>query len=118
MSSHLKQETERGWEGRERGGQSRGSLETQICTPSREFVSSLGTHFRSNDYLGVLIQVSCHVTVPCILSTGKSWLLVFTNSGQKNIGRCLFWLSTFPRAGETVAPPADPGLDLKKFVGQ
>ena len=89
------------------GGQSRGSLETQICTPSREFVPSLGTHFRSNDYLGDLIQVSFHLTLPCILSNWKiGWLLVFTNPGQKNIGPVfVLALSAFPGAGETLAPP-------------
>ena len=99
------------------GGHSRGSLETQICTPSREFVPSLGTHFRSNDYLGDLIQVSFHLTLHCILSTWKiGWLLVFTNLGQKNIGRVfVLALSAFPEAGETLAPP---WLGSKKFVGQ
>ena len=120
--------------GRGGGGHSRGSLETQICTPSREFVPSLGTHFRSNDYLGDLIQVSFHLTLPCILSTWKiGWLLVFTNLGQKNIGPafvlagcwflqiwvkrilagCLSWpFQPFPRQVRRSPPP---GLDLKSL---
>ena len=83
MSSHQKQETEGGG-GRERWcSHSRGSLETQICTPSREFVPSLGTHFRSNDYLGDLIQVSLPSDGSLHFKHKKGWLLVFTKFGTK-----------------------------------
>ena len=101
MSSHLKQETEEGGGGRH----SRGSLETQICTPSPEFVPSPGTHFRSNDYLGDLIQVSLPSDGFLQFGHYKKLVVSFYKFGTKE-----YWpvfvlaLSAFPQAGETVAP--------------
>ena len=85
------------------GGQHSGtSLETQICSLSREFVRSLGTHFRSNDYLGDLIQVSLPSDGSLHFKHKKGWLLVFTKFGTKE-----YWpvfVLAFPQTGEAMAP--------------
>ena len=101
------------------GGHSRGSLETQICTHLLRICSISWDPFQIKWlFRGILSRWACHLTVPCNLGTRKSWLLVFTNSGQKNIGRCLSWpFQPFPRQVRRW-PPCRPWLGSKKFVGQ
>ena len=112
MSSHLKQETEEGGG----GGHSRGSLETQICKPLPRICSISWDPFQ----IKWLFRGSYPGELPCDGSLHfehrEKLVVGFYKFGTKE-----YWpvfvlaLSAFPQAGETVAPPADPGLDLKSL---